>query len=61
MEKYDQSSKQTIEEFRSAHPEIIRDVAMTTTVMPPTQVSDRFASLKDGIAETILYLRISCL
>ena len=70
VEHYDWSSKLTVEEAISHYPEIIRDVARTVTAMPPTQVSverlfsalkiiksDLRASMKEDLAEAILFLR----
>lgn len=39
VDKYNRSSKLTVEEVLPLYPEIIRNVARTVTAMPPTQVS----------------------
>ncbi|KAM5125247.1 LOW QUALITY PROTEIN: uncharacterized protein ACMZJ9_022334 [Mantella aurantiaca] len=69
VEKYDRSSKLTIEEVILVYPEIVTDVARIVTAMPPTQVSverlfsalkimsDLRASMKENLAEAILFLR----
>ncbi|KAM9308920.1 LOW QUALITY PROTEIN: uncharacterized protein PAF06_013141 [Gastrophryne carolinensis] len=70
VEKYDRSSKLTVEEAILVYPEIVSDVARIVTAMPPTQVSverlfsalkiiksDLRASMKEDLAEAILFLR----
>ena len=70
VEKYNRSTKLSIDEVLPLYPEIIRNVARTITAMPPTQVSverlfsalritksDIRASIKDDLAEAILFLR----
>jgi hypothetical protein len=72
VEEYDRSSKLTILEVIPAYPEIVKLAAMTVTAMPPTQVgveqlfsalkiikSDLRASMKEDLAETILFPRTS--
>ncbi|KAG7166202.1 hypothetical protein Hamer_G011023 [Homarus americanus] len=39
VEKFDRSSKVTVEEAIPAYPEIVKDVARAVTAMPPTQAS----------------------
>ncbi|KAL8203028.1 UNVERIFIED_CONTAM: hypothetical protein K2H54_036077 [Gekko kuhli] len=69
VKKYDRSSKLTVEEAILVYPEIVSDVARIVTAMPPTQVSakrlfsalkimsDLRASMKENVAEAILFLR----
>ncbi|XP_044134821.1 AP-4 complex subunit mu-1 isoform X1 [Bufo gargarizans] len=70
VEKYDRSSKLTVEEAILVYPENVSDVARIVTAMPPTQVSverlfsglkiiksDLRASMKEDLAEAILFLR----
>ncbi|GFG29456.1 hypothetical protein Cfor_08213, partial [Coptotermes formosanus] len=70
VEKYDRSSKLTVEEAILVYPEIVSDVARIVTAIPPTQVSverlfsalkiiksDLRASMKEDLAEAILFLR----
>ncbi|KAM9330121.1 LOW QUALITY PROTEIN: uncharacterized protein PAF06_009560 [Gastrophryne carolinensis] len=70
VEKYDRSSKLTVEEAILVYPEIVSDVARIVTAMPPTQVSverlfsalkiiksDLRASMTEDLAEAILFLR----
>ena len=70
VEKYDRSSKLTVEEAILVYPEIVSDVARIVTAMPPTQVSverlfsalkiikpDLRASMKEDLPEAILFLR----
>ncbi|KAL8179245.1 UNVERIFIED_CONTAM: hypothetical protein K2H54_062157 [Gekko kuhli] len=44
VEKYDRSSKLTVEEAIVVYPEIVSDVARIVTAMPPTQYSRLLAS-----------------
>ncbi|KAG7160237.1 hypothetical protein Hamer_G023302 [Homarus americanus] len=39
VEKFDRSSKVTVEEAIPAYPEIVKDVARAVTAMPPTQMN----------------------
>ncbi|KAM4701935.1 LOW QUALITY PROTEIN: uncharacterized protein O3C94_002843 [Discoglossus pictus] len=70
VEKYDRSSKLSIEEVILVYPEIVSDVARIVTALPPTQVrgerlfsalkkikSDLRASMKEDLTEAILFLR----
>lgn len=70
VEKYNRSSNLTITEVLPLYPQIIRNVARTITAMPPTQVSverlfsalriiksDLRASMKEDLAEAVLFLR----
>jgi hypothetical protein len=72
VEEYDRSSKLTILEVIPACPETVKPAAMIVTAMPPTQVSveqlfftlkiiksDLRASMKEDLAETILFPRTS--
>lgn len=71
VEKYDCSPNLAVQEVIPAYTEIVKFAAMIVTVRPPTQVSverlfsalktiksDLRASMKEDLAEEILFLRI---
>ena len=70
VQKYNRSSKLTVREAINVYPAIIKEVAELVTAMPPTQASverlfsalkivksDLRASMKEDLAEAILFLR----
>ncbi|XP_073429431.1 uncharacterized protein [Dendrobates tinctorius] len=70
IEKFDRSSKITVQQAIPLYPDIVRDVARVVTALPPTQVSverlfsalkiirsDLRASMKEDLTEAILFLR----
>jgi hypothetical protein len=69
VEEYDRSSKLKILEVIPAYPEIVKPAAMIVTAMPSTQVSmfsalkiirsDIRASMKEDLAEAVLFPRTS--
>lgn len=70
IEKYERSCKIPLLELIKIYPDIIKEVALLVTALPPTQVSverlfstlkfiksDLRASIKEDLAEAILFLR----
>ncbi|KAM9307836.1 uncharacterized protein PAF06_011978 [Gastrophryne carolinensis] len=73
LEKFDRSSKITVQQAINMYPETVKDVARVVSALPPTQVSverlfsalkiirsDLRASMKEDLMEAILFLRTNC-
>ena len=73
MDKYDRSTKLSVKEVLPLYPDAVCEMGRIVTATPPTQVSverlfsglkivksDLRASMKEDLAEAILFLRTKC-